>query len=139
MTQVVQDYVLFYQHRGTSYEIHLVDSPGFDDGGAEDAEILSRIADYVNTNYMLKERLAGVLYLHDITKGKIGSIGIRNLCMLEELIGVKKFKHCTFVTTKWGCTNSPQDEAEREATLRANKKYFGSMLENDHYDSNTAI
>lgn len=129
MTQEVQDYVLFYQHNGTSYEVHLIDSPGFDDGTLGDAEVLRIIALYVNTQYRLKHRLAGVLYLHDITKTKMGSIAQRNLRMLEEMVGMNMWNNCTLVTTKWGCTNNPEDEEARENTLRVEEKYFGPMLQ----------
>lgn len=110
------------------YEVHLIDSPGFDDDASADAEVLSSIAEYVNFNYMLKERLAGVLYLHDITRAKMGGVGKRNIRMLEQMIGVEKFPNCTIVTTKWGCTTR-QDEEQRENTLRTIPEFFGSMLE----------
>ena len=111
------------------YEIHLIDSPGFDDDFIGDADVLSSIADYVNTNYKLKERLAGVLYLHDITKARIGGVGQRNIRMLENFIGLEKFNYCTIVTTKWGCTTSPQDEELREASLGTDPDLFGSILQ----------
>ena len=98
-----------------------------------DAEVLSKVADYVNTNYKLKERLAGVLYLHDITKGKVGGVGQRNIRMLENMIGDEKFDNCTLVTTKWGCS-SRNDENIREETLRSQKKYFGFMLPSENQD-----
>ena len=83
----------------------------------------------MNTNYKLKERLAGVLYLHDITKAKMGGVGQRNIRMLENMIGLEKFNNCTIVTTKWRCTTSPQDEENREKTLETDPKLFGSMLQ----------
>ena len=134
VTEEVQDYILCYNHKGTLYEIHLIDSPGFDDGDLGDAQVLSRIATYVNTNYKLKQTLAGVLYLHDITKAKVGRAGLTNLRMLENMIGMEKIDNCTLVTTKWGCTTNSQDELEREKTLRAEKNFFfGSMLQNTQH------
>ena len=100
-----------------------------------DAEVLSKVADYVNTNYKLKKRLAGVLYLHDITRGKVGAVGQRNIRMLENLIGADKFNNCAIVTTKWGCSN-PSEEYAREGTLRNQEKYFGSILPNKKQDIN---
>lgn len=129
MTQEVQDYVLLYQHNNKPYEIHFIDSPGFDDGSIGDVEVLSRIALYVNTQYMLKHKLARVLYLHDITKAKMGGVAQRNLRMLEKMVGMNMCDNCTLVTTKWGCTNNPEDEEAREDTLRAGKHYFGAMLQ----------
>lgn len=128
VTREVQDYVLFYQYKEIFYEIHLIDSPGFDDDITGDVDILSNIAEYVNTTYKLKERLAGVLYLHDITKARMGGVGKRNIRMLEKMIGVEKFKYCTILTTKWGCTNDPNGEKLRENTIRTDPEFFGSML-----------
>ena len=133
VTQEVQDYILYYQHKAVLYEIHLIDSPGFDDGTFTDAQVLSRIAAYVNTHYKLKKRLAGVLYLHDITKARVGGVAQTNLRMLENMIGMEKCNNCTLVTTKWGCTTNRQDAEDRETTLRGTKKYFGGMLQNEHH------
>jgi hypothetical protein len=48
VTQAVEDYALDHTYSGTKYEIHLIDSPGFNDGTANDTEVLSRIATYAN-------------------------------------------------------------------------------------------
>ena len=131
VTQEVQDYILCYQHEGDLYEIHFIDSPGFDDGALADVEVLKRIADYVNTTYRLKQNLAGVLYLHDITKAKLGGVGLTNLRMLEKMTGEKAFANCAFITTKWGCSNDPQGEEVREKKLKSEEQYFGGMLRGD--------
>ena len=58
--------------------------------------------------------------------------------MLEQLIGVKEFRHCTLVTTKWGCTNRA-DEEEREEVFKQGDAYFGTMLkthDNPHQNAN---
>ena len=121
------------------YEVHLIDSPGFDDDIAGDVDILSNITKYVNTTYKLKERLAGVLYLHDITKGKMGGVGKRNIRMLENMIGGEKFKFCTILTTKWGCTNDPKGEEKREDMLRTDKEFFGSMLGAEAFETHATF
>ena len=135
VTTEVQDYILDYQLDGRYYEVHLIDTPGFDDDYGADAEILSNIADYVNTIYLLKDRLAGVLYLHDITKARMGGVGLRNIRMLEDMIGREQFDKCTIVTTKWGCTSNPRDEEQRERTLRTDQEFFGSMLTGESLQS----
>ena len=125
----MQDYVLNYKHKGDLYEIHLIDTPGFDDGGdLSDVDILKIISEYVNTGYKLKQQLAGVLYLHDIAKMKIGGAGLRNIRMLEEFIGVGQFNNCTLLTTKWGCTNDPRGEEKREKKLTEDPRFFGGLL-----------
>ena len=80
--------MLDYPQGNILYEIHLIDSSGFDDGTHVDAEVLSRIATYVNSTYKLKQTLAGVIYLHDISVGKLRGVGQRNLRMLEKMIGI---------------------------------------------------
>ena len=92
MTEEVQDYVLLYACHGMTYEVHLIDSPGFDDDIVGDVEVLKNIADYVNLTYKMKERLAGVLYLHDITTARMGGVGKRIIRMLEQMSGLEKFK-----------------------------------------------
>lgn len=120
--------MLVYHDGNRPYEIHLIDSPGFDDDITGDVAILCNIADYVNMTYKLKQRLAGVVYLHDITKARMGGAGMRNIQMLKGMIGVEKLKYCTILTTKWGCTNDPNGERMRENTLRKDEAFFGSML-----------
>lgn len=138
MTDEVQDYVLLYACQGTTYEVHLIDSPGFDDNIIGDVKVLESIASYVNITYKLKERLAGVLYLHDISKAKMGGVGQRNIRMLEQMIGLDKFKNCCIVTTKWDITNF-QDAKARENTLQADKDFFGSMLQTGQLGHNAAL
>ena len=57
--------------------VAVTDSPGFGDGVANDAEVLSRIAAYINAVHKLKQLVAGVLYIHDITKEKMEGAGVR--------------------------------------------------------------
>ena len=132
MTQNVQDYVLDYRDHNILYEIHLIDSPGFDDGSMNDSVVLARIASFINATYKLKQTLAGVIYLHDITKPKLGGVGLRNIRLLENMIGIDKWDNCTLVTTKWGCTTNSQGEQAREQKLRTDPKYFADMLNNSH-------
>ena len=111
----------------------MIDSPGFDDGTLIDTLVLERIAAYINTTYKLKQTLAGVLYLHDITKQRMGTAGQRNLRVLENMIGIDKWDNCTFVTTKWGCLKDGIGEEEREQTLKGDDKFFGAMLKSSRH------
>ena len=131
---MVEDYIFDYRepHSNKHYEVHLIDSPGFDDGSMSDSVVLSRIAAFVNTTYKLKHTLAGVVYLHDITKQKLGGVGLRNIRLLENMIGIDKWDNCTLVTTKWGCTTDSAGEQARERKLRTEDKYFATMLDNSH-------
>lgn len=138
MTVEVQDYVLLYAADGIAYEVHLIDSPGFDDDIVGDAEVLKDIASYINIIYKMKKKLAGVLYLHDITKAKMGGVGIRNIRMLERLIGLDKFENCAIVTTKWQLVDLETAEA-RETSLRTDKDFFGSMLQTERHGLDASL
>lgn len=131
VTESVQDYIINIRQGSIIYEVHLVDSPGFDDGSAADVVVLTRIADFINTHYKLGKTLAGVLYLHDITKAKMGGVGQRNLRMLEQMVGDDKWDNCTLVTTKWGCTTDTAGEEAREQRLIEKDQYFGAMLNSE--------
>ncbi|KAL8697170.1 MAG: hypothetical protein Q9201_007267 [Fulgogasparrea decipioides] len=131
VTDSVADYIVNIRQPGITYEVHLIDSPGFDDGTATDAIVLNRIAAFINTHYMLGNTLAGVLYLHDITKAKMGGAGLRNLRMLEQMVGDDKWDNCTLVTTKWGCTTDFSAEEAREKRLMDKDQYFGAMLKGE--------
>lgn len=136
--------MFIYKHMREIYEIHFIDSPDFDNGGIVngaiyDAEALSHISDCVNTNHLLKRRLAGVLYVHDITKAKVGGVAQQNIRMLEQMIGQANFNNCTLVTTKWDCTTIPQDEEDQETTMYTEEKFFGTMLRNDRPNENARI
>ncbi|KAL8720541.1 MAG: hypothetical protein Q9225_002611 [Loekoesia sp. 1 TL-2023] len=128
VTESVQDYVVNIRQGQIVYQVHLIDSPGFDDGSAADVVVLKGIANFVNTHYALGKTLAGVLYLHDITKAKMGGVGQRNLRMLEQMVGDDKWDNCTLVTTKWGCTTDTADEEAREQKLKEKDQFFGAML-----------
>ena len=135
VTDTVEDYILHIRQGAIIYEVHLIDSPGFDDGAMADVKVLTRIADFVNLHYKLGHTLAGVLYLNDITKAKMGGVGERNLRMLEGMIGIDKWDNCTLVTTKWGCTTNLKGEEAREKKLMDEEHYFGAMLRNSHQAS----
>ena len=135
VTDRVADYILNVREKGIMYEVHLIDSPGFDDGTMADVKVLTHIANFVNTHYKLGNTFAGVLYLHDITKGKMGGVGQRNLRMLEQMVGPAKWDGCTLVTTKWGCTTDLAGEEARERKLMDSDHLFGSMLKSNHQAS----
>ena len=103
-TTEVAEYILYLD----DYEIHLINTPGFDGPEKTDTEVLDGIANMVNTIYQSQEPMAGILYLHDISRAKMGAGGERSIRLLEGLLGKLNFADCTLVTTKWG---TMKDEA----------------------------
>ncbi|MCJ1246881.1 hypothetical protein MMC30_004090 [Trapelia coarctata] len=134
VTQNVAEYILYHTYKDIHYEIHLIDTPGFDDGAYIDHEVLQKIATYINTIYKLGEAIAGIIYLYDITRSRMGGAGERNIRMLEQMVGVDKWDNCTLVTTKWNCSKK-EDELEREHALKTKPRYWKEMLESSHQAS----
>jgi hypothetical protein len=75
-------------------------------------------------------KISGVLYLHDITKDRIGGTGVRNIRLLEELLGGEYWDRCTLVTTKWGRTTEPERALRHEQELQSNNKFWKAMRTN---------
>ena len=113
------------------YAVYFIDTPGFDDGERSDIEILGNIADYVNGIHAKKEKLAGVLYMHDISMGRMRGSGVQNLQMLPELIGQDNLEFCTLVTTHWHTLADPTKEVQNEVQLRDSPKYWQPLLAGD--------
>ena len=62
---------------------------------------LKRCLTYDHDRYKRRVKLAGVLYLHRISDGRITGTVNRNLRMLGKLIGVDAARKLIFVTTMW--------------------------------------
>ena len=126
------------------HEVHLIDSPGFDDPEKTDAEVLEDIASMVNTIHQLEDSFAGLLYLHDISRSKMGGGGERNIRLLEGFLGKSSFENCTLVTTKWGTLRDPNVESTREEQLLSDQRYWkalrsgGSQASMTRFENNQA-
>lgn len=114
---------------GKPREVHLIDTPGFDDDFDSDTDVLKKIADLINSLYDRKEHMCGVLYLHDISLHRMRGSGLRNLEMLPEFIGKEKLRFLTLVTTHWGTLRDPSREVKHEESLKKDSKYWKSLLE----------
>ncbi|GLB39695.1 putative 50S ribosome-binding GTPase [Lyophyllum shimeji] len=80
----------------------MVDTPGFDDTYEGDADILRRIAQWLETSYRNQESvLAGVIYLHDISHDRFSGTARRNLEMFKHLCGNPALSKVVLGTTKW--------------------------------------
>ncbi len=122
-TQETAEYIFLYK----GFEVHLIDTPGFDDDGLDDARILNDIANRINFIYKDGVKISGVLYLHDITKARMGGTGQRNIRLLEAFLGCDHWNRSTLVTTKWGCTTDPAQERLREEELENSEKFWKAM------------
>ncbi|KAG9122425.1 hypothetical protein FRC07_001205 [Ceratobasidium sp. 392] len=110
-------------------EIQLVDTPGWDDTGIPDIEILDQIGTFLKRVYSEEVRLSGIIFMHRITENRIGFRSRRYLRPFRELTGVRDLKNIIITTSMW---HDPPDEIEilRERQLREDDKIFKPMLEN---------
>ncbi|KAG6814070.1 hypothetical protein H0H92_003117 [Tricholoma furcatifolium] len=112
--------------RDTGRRVVFVDTPGFDDTYIDDSEILRRIAVWLAKSYSDNMKLAGVVYLHEISQPRMMGAPRRNLEMFRELCGEKAIRNVVLVTTKWEEVSVEMGE-RRERQLREN--YWKHMLE----------
>jgi GTP-binding protein EngB required for normal cell division len=112
--------------QGSTEEIVLVDTPGFNDTTRSDLEILRLIADWLKQTYERGIKLTGILYLHRISDNRMPGTPLRNLRMLGKLCGTEPAKRVIFVTTMWDKI-SPDRGTGRETDLKSH--YFKPMLD----------
>jgi hypothetical protein len=126
-TQETAEYIVLYR----GYEVHLLDTPGFDDDGCDDAHILQDIANRINIIYLDGIKLSGILYLHDITQDRVKGTGIRSIRLLEEILGSEHWNRCTLVTTKWSrMATEPERAIQNEVELQEKDKFWKAMRTN---------
>ncbi|RDB28377.1 hypothetical protein Hypma_015573 [Hypsizygus marmoreus] len=112
--------------RDPSRRLVFVDTPGFDDTYVEDSEILRRIAVWLAKSYSDNMKLAGVVYLHEISQPRMMGTPLKNLEMFRHLCGDKAVQNVILATTKW-------DEVTEDVGSRREKqlveKYWKHMLD----------
>ncbi|KAF8064965.1 P-loop containing nucleoside triphosphate hydrolase protein [Lyophyllum atratum] len=106
--------------------IVVIDTPGFDDTTIDDREILRRIAVWLARSYDANMKLAGVIYLHEITQPRMLGTARRNLDMFNKLCGAEATKQVILTTTKWSDVTKDVGE-RREKQLKDN--YWKHMLD----------
>ncbi|KAF5356827.1 hypothetical protein D9756_006604 [Leucocoprinus leucothites] len=107
----------------------LVDTPGFDDTYKTDYQILETIAVWLKSVHR-PLRIAGILYVHNITETRIPSSVSKNFEMFQKLCGEKFYDRVILITTMWPDKNAftykPEEQAEY---ARRNEE-----LVNDYWD-----
>jgi tetratricopeptide (TPR) repeat protein len=105
----------------------LIDTPGFDDSGRSDADILETISDYLRAAYTQKIYLTGVIYVQRITDNRMQGSSLRCLRLLKKLCGPEYYGNIVLVTTMWDNITRGEGE-ERENNLRNVDAYWGELL-----------
>ncbi|KAH0434586.1 hypothetical protein CcaCcLH18_05197 [Colletotrichum camelliae] len=94
--------------------VHLIDTPGFDDTELEDSDILMRIAGYLGPSV----RLSGIFYLHPINSRRMGGVATRNLELFRKLVGQDNMRNIKLITTMWDDIEHDQGEKHLEELTR---------------------
>ncbi|KAG6826662.1 hypothetical protein H0H92_014935 [Tricholoma furcatifolium] len=105
----------------------IIDTPGFDDTDIDDREILRRIAIWLAHSYDAKMKLAGVIYLHEITQPRMLGTSRKNLDLFTRLCGPDAIKNVILATTKWGELPNIQTGELRESQLKS--EHWRHMLD----------
>ena len=110
------------------FNIHLIDTPGFDDTDRKDAAVLKDIAGWLSRTYRKGMRISGILYLHRISDTRMGGTAKRNLLVFTQLCGPDCFPHVVLATTMWSGVEIP-DGQKREEELINTGKFWGDMVQ----------
>ncbi|KAF8064973.1 P-loop containing nucleoside triphosphate hydrolase protein [Lyophyllum atratum] len=121
------EYFAFLHPDFPNRRIVVIDTPGFDDTTVDDREILRRIAIWLTRSYDAKMKLAGVIYLHDITQDRIGGTARKNLDMLNKLCGIEATKNVILATTKWSKVTQEVGEQREKELKTEHWKYMLSL------------
>lgn len=86
---------------GSKRRLVLVDTPGFNDTTTGESEILRRISVWLATAYSDNMKIAGVIYLSDISLKRMYGTIRTNLVMFQQLCGPDFFKKVVLATSHW--------------------------------------
>ncbi|KAF0639312.1 hypothetical protein FPSE5266_10285 [Fusarium pseudograminearum] len=122
------------------FTVYLIDTPGFDDTGRSDTEVLSEIAAWLTDSYKHEIRLHGIIYLHRISDVRMQGSAKKNLVTFKELCGEDALKKVVLASTMWDII--PAEKAtKREQELKDTPEFWGWMLSKGssvHRYNNTA-
>lgn len=107
--------------------VTLVDTPGFDDSKRSDTEILTLIADWLESSYNTDALLSGIIYLHRISDIRMSGSSIKNLRMFRKLCGTENMSKVSLVTTMWDKVTL-EEGALRERQLDGPGGFWSTMV-----------
>ena len=106
----------------------LVDTPGFGNTSVDVADIVHCIGSWIETmhdsRHRGKTKLAGIVYLHDISSARMGTS--KSLDIFQKLCGEDALKRVVLCTTKW--SDIDQEKGERRTEL-LKESHWKEMIE----------
>lgn len=113
-----------FQYKGKN--VHLIDTPGFDDTFRSDANVLQEIAYWLCSAYGSNVQLSGIIYLHPISFARMTGSAVRQLQVMQKTWGTSMLPSVAMVTTMWDITDL-EIGAARERELKS--KFWLPFLE----------
>ncbi|EDR05774.1 uncharacterized protein LACBIDRAFT_294760 [Laccaria bicolor S238N-H82] len=123
-TQEVQAFVCLHPD-GSERKIVLIDTPGFNDSGRTDYEVLKIITDWLVKTYRRRIKLTGIIQLYSIADARMRGTPLRNLKMFEELCGSEVLANVILTTTFWSQV-TPDVGSQREEQLKCD--FWAEMI-----------
>ena len=109
-------------------QVHLIDTPGFDDTNRSDSDVLKDLAYWLGLSYEKKKiRLSGLIYLHPITHTRMAGTPFKNLRTFKKLVGSGSMSSVALVSTMWSASTGSEEE-DRDNKLRDTPQYWGDMI-----------
>ncbi|KAJ3534908.1 hypothetical protein NMY22_g6719 [Coprinellus aureogranulatus] len=105
-----------------------IDTPGFDDTLKPDADILRDIASFLAKLSNTQKKLAGVIYLKDISEVRMKGSTCKNLRLFHKLCGDDSLRNVVILTTMWDRV-SEGEGLTRQKKLGDGDSYFKPLLD----------
>ena len=110
-------------------QLVLIDTPGFDNDGVSDIDLLSDIVNALKAAYDSSAKLTGVIYMHNIAASRVGYKGRTNIRMLKSLTGEKSYSAVVIATTFWADMAANNEAAVRyEKELREEGSFYADIM-----------
>ncbi|KAI9331714.1 P-loop containing nucleoside triphosphate hydrolase protein [Obelidium mucronatum] len=105
----------------------LLDTPGFDDSGRSNTDVLREISLFLDKTYKKGTLLNGIIYVHRISDIRMGGSTVTAFRCFEQLCGSNFYPNVTFMTNRWDMVTGSMDAAcYREDRLK--ESAFAIML-----------
>jgi GTPase SAR1 family protein len=113
-----------YSYGGKTFR--LIDTPGFDDSRFGEDIIVEKILEWLRNSSAQGTTLNGIIYIHPITKPRIGGTASSNIRMFKQLCGNDFYQNVVLATTFWDDIDLSEG-ARREKELCENDEFWGIL------------
>lgn len=110
-------------------KILLLDTPGFDDSGRENLELLDEIVSILYVLVLRKSEfhIHGIVFLHDISEVRFSGSQRKTLSILRELCGEKCMGNVVVGTTRWSLEKPARFKKEEEREQKFLAGHWGGI------------